>query len=643
MIIHLFPCFDNSPSVNKLKDYWFFCELSDAARLGKDDEILIKASSFTEENTSLQWLGDIALFDHKKKPVNIRAIAYEKFLLVEIKTKIEETTQHDLKREAGLELKPSEKYDAYETFDGKAVRILFTSKGFEEDKDRLLRMDTSALIKRAKRWIDEAPKIFFKEEALSDLWKHVWILHRTSTYHPEGIFQYPWESPCRWSTYQRPIIAMWDTLHIIEDLMYYDIDMAVQQLKNHFKLYRESDGMIAQDCVGNIEDLPGEKGLREPWKGRHFNISQPPLWAQTLWQIYLRTHDKDLLKWAFNLCVRNIEWWEKNRDQDGDGLFEYKDSVKGGGWESGYDKSPRFDDRTDEPFACIDLSSQMAMYYKYMSKIAHELGETVKEQLYKEKFERLASRIREKMWDPESEFFYDLNVRDDHWVKIKTIASFWPLIASVASKEQAEAMVKHLKSENEFWSPLPIPSVALDEPKFELDMWRGPVWISQNYWVLKGLVGYGYLETAAELTVSTLDMLSKVFQKDRRVYEFYDPYVGFVRRLRRKGKPSGPHPYYIGHMPLHALTYLGLYGIEALDEGLKIQPSRKHLRRRSKVSFNFGRTKVKLSIKNHGKDQIVEVSLNGELWRKLPLNRPVVIPFCEVFSQEELEIHLNFR
>ena len=85
-----------------------------------------------------------------------------------------------------------------------------------------------------------------------------------------------------------------------------------------------------------------------------------------------------------------------------------------------------------------------------------------------------------------------------------------------------------------FSTLIPLPSVPLDEPVFERDMWRGPVWINTAYGVICGLRRYGFEKEAAELAWRMCDGVYHVFQRERQVYEFYDPEAWHTRNLRRK-------------------------------------------------------------------------------------------------------------
>jgi glycogen debranching enzyme len=109
-----------------------------------------------------------------------------------------------------------------------------------------------------------------------------------------------------------------------------------------------------------------------------------------------------------------------------------------------------------------------------------------------------------------------------------------PLWAGVPSAERAARLLQHLHDPASFGTPMPLPSVARGEPSFEKDMWRGPVWLNTAYAVIQGLLRYGFERDAAELAYRLCDAVYSVFERERRIYEFYDPDRPHTRALRRK-------------------------------------------------------------------------------------------------------------
>jgi neutral trehalase len=86
-----------------------------------------------------------------------------------------------------------------------------------------------------------------------------------------------------------------------------------------------------------------------------------------------------------------------------------------------------------------------------------------------------------------------------------------------------------------------VPSVAVSDPTFGSDMWRGPVWINYNYMIIRGLIDYGYTEEAAALRQATLGAIEHWYARSGCIFEFYDCNdIHSPAELPRKGMPLRP-------------------------------------------------------------------------------------------------------
>ena len=74
-------------------------------------------------------------------------------------------------------------------------------------------------------------------------------------------------------------------------------------------------------------------------------------------------------------------------------------------------------------------------------------------------------------------------------------------------------MVKVLIDKRLLWTKNPISTIAQTDKMFSTDMWRGGVWLNLNYFVIKGLMNYGYNELAEELKNKTIEMVNKWYKK----------------------------------------------------------------------------------------------------------------------------------
>ena len=124
-------------------------------------------------------------------------------------------------------------------------------------------------------------------------------------------------------------------------------------------------------------------------------------------------------------------------------------------------------------------------------------------------------------WDEEAGLFWA--VQNGTRVNVRTPFNLFPLITGRMSAEICERLVSHLTDERQFWTKYPLPTVALDDPKFDpLQMWRGPTWVNVNYLMIEGLERSGYSDLAHELRNRTLALI----KKEDDIYEYYHPETG---------------------------------------------------------------------------------------------------------------------
>jgi hypothetical protein len=110
-----------------------------------------------------------------------------------------------------------------------------------------------------------------------------------------------------------------------------------------------------------------------------------------------------------------------------------------------------------------------------------------------------------------------------------TCAALSPLALPDLPDEIGHRLAEYLLDEKRFWTAVPPPSVALDEPTFSLKehfeglrrYWRGPTWINSAWLLWRGLVRLGYEERAAELAGALSETVAR-----EGLREFYDPYNG---------------------------------------------------------------------------------------------------------------------
>jgi putative isomerase len=108
-------------------------------------------------------------------------------------------------------------------------------------------------------------------------------------------------------------------------------------------------------------------------------------------------------------------------------------------------------------------------------------------------------------------------------VQVRTPFNLFPLLTGRMPPQILDRLVAHLTDPREFWPRYPVPTVALDDPKFEpWQMWRGPTWVNVNYLLAEGLSRSGHASLGADLRSKTLGLLGG--QDD--IYEYYNSQTG---------------------------------------------------------------------------------------------------------------------
>ncbi len=424
----------------------------------------------------------------------------------------------------------------------------------------MLELDIDSVELIARTWREGAVRPEATE--FTGVLDHLRILHRCSMYNPQGVLQQPWSTPCRLAEYQRPMIAMWDTLHIALDLAAMgEEELAKCQLLNHYALQHRETGQMAQDCIPVGVGSEPPKDERDEL-GRGFGCSQPPLWAPVTYELMSGDGDVDSLKDIYPMIAANLMWWEGERQDPATGLFYW--AIRG---ESGADNTPRFGaalkgtpvdgslcGAITSGYGAADLSAQMHLSYEATAAIASRIGEDGSR--WTRAAKSLAGAMNAYLWSEVDGLYLDYDFGLGDTVGPRTAFGFFPLITGAPGAERAERMIETLTDPASFWRELPVPTVAVDEECYSQDMWRGPVWLSLNLWIARGLIRWGRRDLASELARRSLRRAEAVFDRQGCVLEYYPADGMRVAGLRRKGDSTGPHRYYIGHAPLFALAQL---------------------------------------------------------------------------------------
>ncbi len=297
-----------------------------------------------------------------------------------------------------------------------------------------------------------------------------------------------------------------------------------------------------------------------PSSARTSGITQPPMLAIAVEKVAHKLPVSERQLFTQDMLpsiIRFHDWIYRERDPKNTGLAVCLHS-----WESGLDDTPHWTEamahlpavpwywrwlreyrvvNPDERAAPRDLQHMLSLarilrHYRYDSRQIIQHSSVVLQDLVfnsilaaaNESLERLAESVGqsvprelrarfaptrqalEELWDAPSAQYYTRDYRTGQLIVEPTIATFMPLFAGTASPARAEHLRRLLAPGGGYTTAHRLPTVPATSPHFEPQrFWRGPVWVSTNWFAILGLERYGFTREAAQLRRATLDLVGR--------------------------------------------------------------------------------------------------------------------------------------
>lgn len=363
--------------------------------------------------------------------------------------------------------------------------------------------------------------------------------------------------------YVRPAIPkyphqwLWDSsFHVIVMCRYFNKESAKRELASLLKGIH-ADGLLPSIVYwdGVNTWFEGIMNSIAGYGGNSTNLTQPPMVAVALQELFDSTRDETLLKQLLPIVEKYFDWLANYRDPDQDHLISIVHP-----WE-GLDASPVFDPilGLSSPQVWEFYSKVYGLLLKYASmnwdnraivasnafnveylvfnciyaqglraigRMRNALGDKNQGQLYDAKADRVEESIYKLCWDDQDQIFYDIRGNDHKFIRVKSVSSIFPIILDkIPERMLAPLVERHLTNENEFWTTFPIPSVAKSEVTFNPNdaplTWRGPTWININWLIVQGLGKHGYSDVAQEIARRSIALVDQ-----SGYWEFYNPITG---------------------------------------------------------------------------------------------------------------------
>ena len=330
-----------------------------------------------------------------------------------------------------------------------------------------------------------------------------------------------------------------------------------------FMEYQREDGRIP----GSITMIDG-KVVPQFNKFQGFCFPTP-----ALDMYYLTGKSPVYLQQLYETLRKFDEYLWRVRDSDQDGCLE--------SWckyDTGEDRARRYQDAPDPweqetpPEGCqvVPMASMDVMSFSYsaretMAEIARLQGNTEQMERHLQDAGEISARMKDYLWDESRGAFFD---RDRFHNRMPALihntlrCMYW----HSCSQEMADRFVKeHLLNPNEFWTKMPLPSVAVNDPIFvnePANDWSGQCEALTYQRAIHALEYYGYYELLPILGQKLFEAIGP----ECHFVQQYDPFTMKPSGIGPEGD-SGQDAY--GPAMLSVMEYCSrMYGVHIDREQL---------------------------------------------------------------------------
>lgn len=364
-----------------------------------------------------------------------------------------------------------------------------------------------------------------------------------------------------------PFQWMWDSGFVALGTSVYDVKMSLTEIDKMFSGQWEN-GMLPhilfhsekeKTYFPNFDFWNSQVNRGAPSHPKSSGITQPAVFGFIIQDI-LQNHwnnveVKDFVRKIFPKIVKYHRFLYEYRDPHQEGIFFIYHP-----WESGRDNSPLWDEslneinipegsiphyvRRDTSIANADERPTQAQYDRYVFLL--ELGKKYKydgRQIAEESpfliqdnmmnailiksneslieiaedlnldagqikdWQQLSkSNYDDKFWNEDLGMYVGYDLRHKKQIKHREIGGLVPLFAKIPEEDKAAKLNDYLQNLSQRGFYL-CPSFDVDSPLFDSKRyWRGPIWPQMNWMIHKGLLNYGYEDTA-EIVKSDLTTL----------------------------------------------------------------------------------------------------------------------------------------
>lgn len=430
------------------------------------------------------------------------------------------------------------------------------------------------------KWQELIPSpIFDKDPSYVDLYWVAWEMAAQRVKHVEGLPQTPYMDEACWDTH----IWIWDTAFMALFTKYSPKHFpGVESLKNFYLPMHDGSGKLPL-------------AIQHP--------DNPPLfaWCEYNSWIYNETtafgSGREALRTSINYLIKHYEWFDHvERGTKFGGaetvlqrICDEQGATKGYLWNgvaSGMDNTPRARTFGKENTLWVDAIAQQGLSALYIARLAEILGDSKIANEYHLKYYQLKHTVNTLYWNADEGTYYDIH-RDSkpgtvRYSGILTPASFWPLLAEMASPEQAQSMLRLLKDKNKLGGTVPFVTLSRDDQDFNAetgDYWRGAIWMPTSYMGIKALETYAHNKEADAIAEKTIKHMLHTYHNPAAhelnngkptIWECYNPDIPLPSTEHgRTARPEFCGWSALGPISLFIENVLGFHKIMAKEKRIE--------------------------------------------------------------------------
>ena len=304
------------------------------------------------------------------------------------------------------------------------------------------------------------------------------------------------------------------------------------------------EGMFA--AQENSGYLPGHLYL---W--RHTRGFYHANWGKGALQLFHITGDRSWVDRVYPDLARYADYFERDRDREDSHLIDILDQG-----ETGQEYMSRYlaadagaDDWGQFRLKGVDATAYIYELQIALTEMAESLGKMEEASVWKRKSGETREAMLKEMWDPESQFFYDVLPEIGKRSDAKAAVGFYPFMTDVAGVDQLGAIRQHLLNPSEFATEYPVPASSMDDSNFSAEgewkgrrmscPWNGRAWPMATSHVSEALA-HAALNLDESLKPAAADMIHRFvkmlfFDGDAErpnSFEHYNPVTGAPSKYR---------------------------------------------------------------------------------------------------------------